>query len=339
MIYLDPNKEWFYTRAGNRFGPVAASQLQAFAQSGDLDAQADYVWCRGMSDWVPAHQVDGLFAPAAGAAPGFEPAFAAPAIAAANSPYAAPRTEAVYENDNSGYLGEPQAVPAGNVSRWIGGAWGIFKAQAGLWIGVFLTFFMISFVVSLIPLVGSIISPFLNMVLLGGIMYACEMQRQNGSFAFGDIFAGFQNNVGQLLLAALIYFLVVFGVLFVLLFGLGMSSALAGGSGSEEQIQQMFTGPLGMIVLLVGMVFLTLVMAAIYLVPALIMLQNETAINAIKLSFKAFTRNIGGAFLCSLACVALYILGIITLLLGLLVAVPMVLIVPYCVYRDVFFES
>lgn len=54
--------QWYYTHAGQRFGPVPISTFPALAQSGQL-APADFVWREGMPDWVSASTLGGVFQP------------------------------------------------------------------------------------------------------------------------------------------------------------------------------------------------------------------------------------------------------------------------------------
>lgn len=54
--------EWFYAKGGQQGGPVGFEQLRELARSGGLDAEKDLVWTSGMKDWQPAGQVEGLFA-------------------------------------------------------------------------------------------------------------------------------------------------------------------------------------------------------------------------------------------------------------------------------------
>src|SRR5262249_27564153 len=51
---------WYFSRNGQRHGPVTSSELQRLARTGALTPQ-DHVWKEGMKDWVPAAQVQGLF--------------------------------------------------------------------------------------------------------------------------------------------------------------------------------------------------------------------------------------------------------------------------------------
>jgi hypothetical protein len=49
-------KQWYYTQAGERKGPVDAATVQNLYQSGQLKAE-DLVWEEGMADWVKADTV------------------------------------------------------------------------------------------------------------------------------------------------------------------------------------------------------------------------------------------------------------------------------------------
>ena len=56
-------EQWYYTRGGQRFGPIPMAALKSMASSGQLTPQ-DFVWRDGMPDWIAASGVNGLFAPA-----------------------------------------------------------------------------------------------------------------------------------------------------------------------------------------------------------------------------------------------------------------------------------
>jgi len=51
---------WYYSRAGQKLGPVSSAQLKDLAASNGL-GPADLVWKQGMADWVPANRIKGLF--------------------------------------------------------------------------------------------------------------------------------------------------------------------------------------------------------------------------------------------------------------------------------------
>lgn len=53
---------WHYIRGGNQAGPVSAAELKQLASTGQI-SPTDLVWKDGLSDWVPAAKVKGLFGP------------------------------------------------------------------------------------------------------------------------------------------------------------------------------------------------------------------------------------------------------------------------------------
>lgn len=52
---------WFYTRDGERNGPVPFEELQNLARAGALNPRSDHAWTQGMDTWLPAGEIDGLF--------------------------------------------------------------------------------------------------------------------------------------------------------------------------------------------------------------------------------------------------------------------------------------
>jgi uncharacterized membrane protein len=76
--------EWFFAKNGQQNGPVTLEQLQELARSGGLDAK-DLVWNSTMKDWMPAGQVEGIFASPAPDQPAAPPADP-------SNPYAAPQS-------------------------------------------------------------------------------------------------------------------------------------------------------------------------------------------------------------------------------------------------------
>lgn len=76
---------WYFTRGGERLGPVSFTELREKVADGGLNPRLDMVWKTGMEAWQPSGEIDGLFERAAMAADPEtgESARAAPAAAAA----------------------------------------------------------------------------------------------------------------------------------------------------------------------------------------------------------------------------------------------------------------
>jgi len=56
-----PQSAWFYSRDGERTGPVTFADLRALAMKSELRPRTDLVWTHGMDGWKPAGEIDGLF--------------------------------------------------------------------------------------------------------------------------------------------------------------------------------------------------------------------------------------------------------------------------------------
>lgn len=56
-----PRDAWFYTREGERCGPVTLPELRVKAAEGVLNPRLDMIWTQGMDGWKPSGEIDGLF--------------------------------------------------------------------------------------------------------------------------------------------------------------------------------------------------------------------------------------------------------------------------------------
>lgn len=52
---------WFFTRDGERIGPVTLADLRVKVQEAALNPRLDMVWTQGMAEWKPAGEIEGLF--------------------------------------------------------------------------------------------------------------------------------------------------------------------------------------------------------------------------------------------------------------------------------------
>lgn len=56
-----PQAAWFYTREGEKIGPVTFSELKIKASEGALNPRLDMAWSQGMETWQPLGEIEGLF--------------------------------------------------------------------------------------------------------------------------------------------------------------------------------------------------------------------------------------------------------------------------------------
>jgi uncharacterized membrane protein len=91
-----------------------------------------------------------------------------------------------------------------------------------------------------------------------------------------------------------------------------------------------------MLAALVGLVLYVIVGMALWLAPALVVLDGIAPVDAMKLSFAATMRNPGAYVVFSLLAIGASIVGTIFLLIGLLFVIPALACAAYAAYRDIF---
>lgn len=163
---------------------------------------------------------------------------------------------------------------------------------------------------------------------------------------FGDYFQGFKKNFASLLLLALIQIgayiaLTTFIIILLVIFGFA-------GFVSFSDFAQIEANPLGFIlgsiayILVLALFFILGILATIMafvFAPILILLNNVSAIESIKISFKGCLRNILPGFVFLVLMFFLTILAIIPLGLGLLILIPIYYIAVYLAYQQIFLKK
>ena len=236
------------------------------------------------------------------------------------------------QQDDNSLLDEPRRLPFLAGARWIGAGGQLFGRSWGMFILMFIIAFAISMAFQFIPIVNLLFS-LLYFVLVGGWMVACQRAWDGETALLEDLFAGFRNNFGSLVLLGLLYlaFTVVFVILmFVVMFPLTL--AMGGGIGDGDG-----PGALFFVFLFVFIVLITLPpLMAVWFAPALIILNDQDVLTAVRQSFFGCLRNILPFLLYALLALLLLIAGSLPLLLGLLVVMPLLACSVYASYRDIY---
>lgn len=246
--------------------------------------------------------------------------------------YAPPNISAAHHpTDRSNYLGEPQAVPAGNTKEWIGSAWHLFKLCPGKLIGAGLLFVAINISLGVIPYIGGLLQVAITMLEMTGFAFIAQ-QLEEGDFDFGQIFIGSQENIKALLILGAI------GAVAARVSNLATTALIIGQMGDVSSVAnldideaQMMSA--GFSVIALTIVFGTIYSAFAFPAPALIILENESPKRSMLLSWQGLSRNISGMILCSLIMILLFIGAMIPIMLGLLIVMPLLMLVPYVIYR------
>lgn len=257
-----------------------------------------------------------------------------------HNPYAAPESSVDPVTEPGNFeLHEPRGVSAGRGLSWISEGFGFFREAVGGWLAICLVGFVVLVVVSLLPIVN-ILSGLLSYVWIGGLMLACKSQDDNEGVSVAHLFAGFQNRFGSLVLLSVIYlvitiaiFAVAFGSVYAEMFALGMQ-----GADPDEFNNLILDDPLGSLVLpflLALLVFVPAIMA-FWFAPALIVINDLSVTQAMKMSFMGCLKNVAPYLLYGVVMLVLFFVASIPFGLGLLVLAPTSIASIYCAYKDIY---
>lgn len=257
-----------------------------------------------------------------------------------DDPYRPPSAAVLVEPDEPGRLHAPRRCGAGRGLGWVGGGWRLFRASPGTWMGVYVVFVILFMASNLVPLVGGLAAYLLYPVFMAGMMLGADRLQRGGELVLGDLFQGFNKNTGTLVGVGGVY---LGGTLAVMLVGGGLSVAIVGGSlgvleGAGEDVDPgMLVLPVTFVVLLIMALVMPLLMA-IWFAPMLVALHDVALGRAISLSFSGCLRNLLPFLVYGLVLMVMFVLAVLPLLLGLLVAGPVFLASMYCSYREIYVD-
>ncbi|MES9905436.1 MAG: BPSS1780 family membrane protein [Sedimenticola sp.] len=252
------------------------------------------------------------------------------------NPYAVPQSGLIPEAE-MGDFREPVPRPVGQGWKWLSRGYWHFRQNPFAWIGAILVWMIASIVLSAIPVIGAIGSIALSLlspVIVAGFILGAQAQEQGEDFRVAHLLAGFSCNVKQLLLVGLLY---IVGMVVIII---AMASMMGGlFMLNAEAVNQGAAPAAGTIVvaILAAMAIIIPLMMAYWFAPALIALEDMSAIAAMKLSFIGCVRNILPFLLYGVITLIFFIIGAIPAGLGLLVVIPVVSASIYTSYRDIYY--
>ncbi len=269
------------------------------------------------------------------AAPAKAPPVPGRAAERAANPYAAPRAKLEKKQRAPARASEPARVPAGHGWRWITGAITMFLEQPFTWVGAIVLMYLVIFVVNMVPVAGPLIGYLIGPLLTGGLMIGAHELNGGGRLKISHLFAGFSHNRNQLLLIGVILCLAgAAGMLAIFLFT-GSMFGLSGGQppriGSPPSLPPGVTAGSMLLFVLVGLLVGTLFIMATWFASVLVAVEDYTAIEAMKTSFRAVGKNWLAFLVSSLSFLLLaagvgVVIGIAVAILGKIVSSPAAMI-------------
>ena len=229
-------------------------------------------------------------------------------------------------------------VPISRGWDWISEGFGLFRRNPLIWIVNFVILLGILSVLSMIPLIGSIGALLLQPVLVGGLLIGCRALEQGQEFRIEHLFDGFNRNTNPLVMVgvftAIAYFCVGIVIFLVVAASVGLSAL---GSLADQQTLAMGGAMLGFVLSgLIGLALALPIAMATWFAPALVVFDNQPALESMKASFIACLRNLLPFLLYGIAVLVLGLLAMIPFGLGLLVLGPTLIASVYAGYRDIF---
>ncbi|MCK6405457.1 MAG: hypothetical protein L6Q60_05480 [Rhodocyclaceae bacterium] len=250
------------------------------------------------------------------------------------NPFQAPTANVEDVRASVGGLVEvPNKLGAGQGSSWWSEGWSLFREAPALWVGMAFVLIAVIVVISLIPILGALATYLIAPIFSGGLMLGCRKLESGDGLGFGDLFAGFQRNVGQLALVGVLYLvgiLVIGAGVAILGLGAGIGAAFLGGAPQGAPFATI------MLAGLLGAVLAIPLAMAIWFAPALVMLNDLPAISAMKLSFAGCWRNMLPFLVYGLIGVVLAIVATLPFGLGWLVLLPLMVTSTYVAYKEIF---
>ena len=233
----------------------------------------------------------------------------------------------------------PVSVNAGQGAAWLTEAFGLWVKNWIPWTIITLVIIGGNIVINMIPL-GGLASQLFLPAILAGLILVCH-ETATGTPDIADSFTrGFTRNLAQCLILGVVYiggFLaIVFTVIIFLIISLGGIAVIQGiVSGNTDILAPAIVLHILLALLIALLAYIPLLMAT-WFAPALIVLENQQAIPAMIVSFRACMANIIPFLVYGLIGLVACVVATIPLLLGWLILMPVFIVSIYTSYRDIF---
>jgi len=293
---------------GKTYGPVPPSEVERWIREGRADSRTK-VKREGESEWRELGSLENFF----------------PKI-----PVMPPRL---------GREGGPRhlSVQAGlGIRNCLSAAWRVYRTDPWRITGVVVLTFLAQLLMNNIPLAGLILAFLLNGPILGGLYYFCRQALHGAATGVGDVTATIRERFLPCFLATTVSNLLAFGP-----FLLGIISAVALAAGAEgmdwTKLADRPALALAMALPLLGGFLAMLYLLILWsLAVPLAACSSMDFWEALKTSWNGVRANLLRYFGLLLSLVFLNLLGMVCLMVGLFVTIPLTLLATMAAYDHIF---
>lgn len=241
-----------------------------------------------------------------------------------------------------------RTAPLARGAGWVTDGFRGFAADPGAWLGISILMVVLSLLVQgLLPVLGTVIVFLLSPVLVGGLMQAMAERDGGRALRVGDLLRAFSGpHVGALVrigAVSLLLNVLAFSLMLAFVDYVAVLDVLTKLAQNEDMLRAasdltyalgLLTGALLYIALLIPITML------VWFAPALVVLEGEGALPAMKHSFVGCARNFMPYLVYGLVGLVLFPLVLVfTFGLGFLVLVPVGLVSIHVAYRDIFHRA
>jgi hypothetical protein len=232
----------------------------------------------------------------------------------------------------------PRKVAASEGYRWVTAGFRLYRKSPLLLSAAFGVLFGVVMALGLIPVVGGSLSELASPLMVAGFMAAYRVLDSGGELELPQLLAGVQGPAIPLMVVGAVQLL---GALLIgkIMLGMGFDlQAIMTAAQSQKdpaEIQAMLNQ--AMPALFIGMLLFTPLIMATWFAPALILFGGARPATALGVSLKAVTKNWPAMLVNSLTLgLLLFLAALIPMLLGLLVAMPVLFGSLYASYQAIF---
>ena len=224
-------------------------------------------------------------------------------------------------------------LPAARGTGWIGQAFNLFRQAPLAWIGLCAGWLAIWFGLLMVTILGPVAGNLLQRVFFAGFAIAAFKQTAGEPVTMGELFGGFRRNLRGLVQVGLIMVFVQYASL-ILMRWLGLPAWPADQPFDMLKYAEMLRETWW--VLAAGFGVAAIASGALWFAPQLLVFHNMPVTHAVRWSVYAALANVGAMLVYGTLLMLMFFVAWIPFGIGMLVALPVMVISTYTSYREIF---